>query len=602
MFFQKLLTGSAVIRKSVIDMWFRFPVMTILTIVGAVVSYILAADRTIASEPDYYLKILLLINLGAPYLILATLLSERYALVRFKALLIQIAGVAALVIYHMILPDKLVDISYIHAARIGLFTLIGYVAVFSAPLFLRPSKDLWIYGSSIVRRLVLAALFGITVWVGLALAFTAIHYLFELHFDLGTLLLKIWTIDSWILGVWVVLGGFPKTDELPESRLEMSRAIRWLLQYVLVPLASIFFLILYAYLIKIIVTWNWPMGGVAQWILGFSGFGIALFVATYPLQEKEGFTWLKIFFRWFFILLIPMTVVLFMAVGFRLKNYGITEERYMIVAGGLWLLFMAAYYLLNKKKLLHAIPYSLAVVFVFVSVAPWFNMFSLSVTSQVSRLRVILENNQVLVNGKIEKEAKDIKLPYADGVSASSIISFLSTRDSLNKIQPWFGVKLTTTSYTSARALLGLEESSYSPDSRGDQNLKYFSYFRPEASVTVVTGYDYILNNIYLAGIQDDNQILQYITPAGTVELKLHNGKVSISLGDKAIGTFDISRRLEELLKTYKLTTPPSKDFEMMVEDKAWRAKIFLNTVGGNMVNGKDVIQSLEVTLLLDKK
>lgn len=608
MFIKKLVTGSEAIRKSIIEMWRRFPIPGVLTIVGAIVSYILVVDRDMMDNTDMYAKIILLINLGAPYLISATLLSERYMLDRFKALLIQFAGVIGLVIYYFILPWQLSDISYIHAARIALFTFIGYIVLFSIPLFKRASQELWTYGGAIIKRLVIAALFSITVWAGLALAFTAIHYLFELNFELGLLLMKIWVIDIWILGAWVVLGGFPKTDELTENNLKISRAISWLLQYVLVPLTSIFFLILYAYLLKIIITWNWPLGGVAQWILGFSAFGLALFIATYPLQEKDGFTWLKIFFRWFFILLIPMTVVLFMAVGFRLKNYGITEERYMIVVGGLWLLAAAVYYIFSKKKMLQAIPYSLAVVFIFVSVAPFFNMFSLSAHSQALRLRGILERNQILVNNQIQKEAADIKFSSEDATSIVSILSFLSLLDSLDKIEPWFGDKLIVSGNSDAVRsemikLLGLKSADYTDYTHGGPPYNGFAYFRPSEPVTTVSGYDFVLNDIYLGGSEYNYGYgKQFFLLDDTADMKLLDNKVVVSLNSQVIATFNLEPKLEEFRAKYRDTTPPRKDFEMVVENKAWRAKIFINNLSGSIVDEKAVINSLEVTLLLDKK
>ncbi len=603
--FKRLLESSQAFRKSIWDMWNRFPIISVLTVVGTVCAYMIVANDYSTGNIDVFEKIIMLIALGVPYLVTATLICEQQDLGRVRSLLIQIVGVLLLAIYYLFLPTAFSDIGFIHGARVALSTLIGYILLFSVPLYKRTSNDLWVYGGSIVRRAALAILFTITVWVGLVLAIMATHYLFELSWNLELLFSKIWIIDVGIIGTWIILGGFPKVNQLPENILQLTRALRWLLQFVLVPLVSIFFLILYAYLIMIVATWNWPKGGVAQWILGFSFVGMVLFIVSFTLSQTDEYKWLRTFFKLFFALLIPMTVVLFMAVGIRIQAYGLTEQRYMIVVGGVWLLCTAVYYLFTKTKALHAIPYSVALVFIVATGAPIINMFSLSAHSQATRLKTILESNNMMVRGFVVTSTSTPQtLTFENKNDINSILEYLTNREELSVIAPWFKNIDTSASEWSQQAEMAnqLGVSYYNSNSNVGKNSTYFSYSQPYKDIVEVAGYDSILNNLNI--YPGDLRRAVTMSNGSVITMIFENQKLLITpSNEKETLVFDMNAKAKELFAVYKeqgAVTP--EEMNMVVENPRWRVKFAVRAISGFIQEKDTSISSISGILLFKKK
>ena len=73
-------------------------------------------------------------------------------------------------------------------------------------------------------------------------------------------------------------------------------------QYVLIPLAVIYVVILLSYEAKIIVQWSLPRGLVSSLILGYAVFGILSILLVYPIRNYDDSKWIKIFSRSFYFL------------------------------------------------------------------------------------------------------------------------------------------------------------------------------------------------------------------------------------------------------------------------------------------------------------
>jgi hypothetical protein len=209
-------------------------------------------------------------------------------------------------------------------------------------------------------------------------------------------------------------------------------------QYVLVPLVAVYFLILYAYVAKVLITWDWPKGMLAYMILGFSFLRVLTYISLYPLREKV--EWIKKAGQVFYFMLIPQIVMLFWTLWFRISQYGITEKRYLVFVFGLWLLGIGIYFLLSKKKDIRIIPIAVFILALSCSFGPW-GAFAVSQRNQTGRLKRLLTKSNILINRKIKKSEK--KVPFDDRKEISAVIRYLIEAHGVGSIQPWFGQDLT---------------------------------------------------------------------------------------------------------------------------------------------------------------
>lgn len=85
------------------------------------------------------------------------------------------------------------------------------------------------------------------------------------------------------------------------------------------------------------------------------------------------------------------------------------------------------------------IPVSLCIFAILMSFGPW-SIFSISERSQVGRLKSLLVNNGVLINGKVTREHNVI--PSRAAWQINSIISYLHDMHGYGMIQSWFNEPL----------------------------------------------------------------------------------------------------------------------------------------------------------------
>lgn len=96
--------------------------------------------------------------------------------------------------------------------------------------------------------------------------------------------------------------------------------------------------ILYIYFIQSLVTLEWPKGTVSHLVLWYSAFSAVVLFLLYPLVQENKY--IRLFFTWFPKLALPAILVMFAAIGIRIHAYGVTENRYFVVALGLWVFVM----------------------------------------------------------------------------------------------------------------------------------------------------------------------------------------------------------------------------------------------------------------------
>lgn len=301
--------------------------------------------------------------------------------------------------------------------------LSGVLLVLVAP-FLRPNvkmQDFWNYLVHTLFSFVFAfVLFGI-LFGGIALLFVSIDYLFHTEID-GVYYGDVFFLITGFLASPFFLGNFPKSFKKIAAE---GNFLRILSEYFLVPLVIVYFVMLYIYTGKMVATWQWPAGGVAGWIIGFSMVGIFAYVFSYAVKERS-LRYVEVFKKWFFVALIPLTFVLFLALWFRVNAYGVTVWRYLGYAFGLWLLFNALYFLISKAKDLRAFLVSLVVILMVAVYGGPISAFSVAKEAQLQRLVTYLANEGMIAEDNVTlKKVDSFDYKSKDAAEVYSISQYL---------------------------------------------------------------------------------------------------------------------------------------------------------------------------------
>jgi hypothetical protein len=470
----------------------RFPLVMADAAVGTIAALILA-DHEGPPQASVLFNILLAAILGIPFLSALTLAAEKKGWTRGKTLALGFIGLLLLAAYGTTVPSDLLEAPADTIIRFFLIATGMHCVVAVAPFMTRgEANGFWNYNKALFVRLLTALLFAFILWAGLAIALAALKNLFG--FDIpGKRDFELWILISGIFMTWFFLAGVTRDLARLEFVTEYPRGLKVFAQYILVPLVLVYLVILYAYMGKIIIAWDWPQGWVSKLILGFSGTGILSLLLLQPIKGREDNFWIGTVSKWFYVVLIPLVAMLFLAVWRRVSEYGVTPGRYLAIALGFWLAGLVIYFLASKAKSLKAIPLTLCIVAFAVSVGPW-GMLHVSERSQVNRFRSIAGRSGIVVDGKIR--AAHGKLFSRDVNQLFSIVGYLHEIHGYGGIQELFtgSLRKDTTGAGNAWKDVSAVTEMMGIWGRGDAAGRPIVLNAITAGITEITGYDHMMH------------------------------------------------------------------------------------------------------------
>lgn len=593
----------------------RFPVPLVVTIVGTIAAWSLVQNGSVNSATNS--KLLLVCFLALPWSILGALVAEKYRYNLSIGLLFQLVFGLLALSYYFLLPSDINRFAEVEVARSIILTIIGLILMVVFSFDQKDSNKLWNFCLDIFLSTVTTILFALGLGIGLTLAIAAIWYLLQIKsIPQGEVILRTWCLVWGIFATWFFMANLLSVDNLPD-RQELPKTLRIFLHYICLPVVAVFFIVLYIYFIKIVAIWDWPKGGVSNWIIGFSsvGFLVYLFCHKDAVENKK----LKLYFSTFFALVLPLTVVLFLAVGFRIKQYGFTEQRYLIVAAGIWLLIAALYYLINKNKKIQLIPYLVVLFLLLASVLPYGNMYSVSMNNQVGRLEKILSDNKLLVQGKIQKNSQKQSVSQKDFDSINSILDYVVSHGGLSRIEAWFDQGLGQPSdkdnlYSVTGHifyLLNIYSGQDIYDSIVNNEsvvVKNFSFLSQAGSFTNIGDYDLIFYGLNIIGTQfEGGKNNQFDVPGvGRFNFKINSSsdKLQIIKDSNILGEVELLRLVNKLVDQYGVngySTYPA-DMVLNYEKDGLRIKLLVDGINGKYTKGDLGVDGLRATVLVRLK
>lgn len=377
----------------------RFPLAVLSAVIGTIAAICLIEKGEI--ENDMWLfNVALVSALGLTTFTSVQILSER---THISKLLLIFCGFAFLGLMYWSLPDsEFVFNSSVPYIRYAVFNAIGHLLVATVPYFRRGELNgFWNYNKALFLRIITTLFYSGVIYLGIAMALGALNVLFDADIK-GERFAECFVIIVGVFNTLFFLAGVPENFKNFNDKNEYPKGLKVFTQFILLPLLTLYLVILYAYGTKIIVLADWPQGIVSYMVSVVSVLGILTLLLVYPISLKGENVWIRLVYKYYYIVLIPLVCLLFLAVGMRIQDYGITINRYLIVLLGIWLLSVCVYFIAIGKNI-KFIPISLMIMLFCMSFGPW-GVFSVSERSQINRLGNILSEAEILLDGKIRNE------------------------------------------------------------------------------------------------------------------------------------------------------------------------------------------------------
>ncbi len=404
---------------SFFEVYVRFTAPLIYTLIAATAAFVLSYNTQDFYTASILTKLLYLGNFGLVLSLSLQLYTETHPLTKPRKLIGHSLIVLLLAIIYFALQPE------VYPADIFVLLILGFAfhLLVSFSAFFSPQADIpfWQINKIFFLRFATSALYSMVLFAGLSIALLSISTLFNINWD-GAIYLRLWIIIVGIFNTVFFLAGIPQPLQQLQQDTSYPKGLKIFTQYVLIPLASIYLLILLAYEIKIIFEWSLPNSSVALLILGYAVFGMLSILLVHPIRNQKENKWIKLYSKTFYLLMLPLLLLLAVAILKRISDYGITESRYLLIVLSVWLTFITGYFLIKGRDQIRMIPLSLFVFALLIVVGPW----SIKPVAQRSQAHRLTEFIQQPRSAKRDEEIRNIVRHLSNNYGAKSLQQFVS--------------------------------------------------------------------------------------------------------------------------------------------------------------------------------
>ncbi|NMB08597.1 MAG: DUF4153 domain-containing protein [Tissierellia bacterium] len=564
----------------------RFPITIAISTTLVIMLIILSekgANLSIESRKIFE-RVNMIIALGIPMSLCIKLIYEQKDNLKgiYKAIG-YILGAIVLILYYKFLLKDLNMVSTIRYIGVSIFL---YLA-FSYIPWIKRKEDYEFYIIKVFSSFFLTAIYSFVLLMGVFAIFFTIDQLFNANIS-GKTYYYTFLIVGGIFAPSMFLAKIPETNA-DFSEYNYPKSLKVLLLYIVIPLISIYTTILYIYFGKIIITKNWPQGIVSHLVLWYSTVSVAVVFFISPILKEN--KWANRFKFWFPKLIIPILIMMFISMGIRINEYGITENRYFALVLGLWVLGIMLYFIFSKKQKNIIIPIVLSIIALNSAFGP-LSSFNVSKRSQNNRLKSILTRNNMLVDNKVEAASN---ISIEDKEEISMILNYFNTNHSLENVK-YLPEDFKINNMEEVFGFSYIEKNIY--------NNEYFYYYTQQErnNIIDIKDYDYLLNNYRILdrSVKVDNMEIFY---------NKENFKLTIKELDNLVYEANISDLANEIIEKQKDDFIENRNrlnpenTTIIKENEKVGVKFIVNSISGRIASeGETIIEDVEFTVLIKIK
>ena len=430
-------------------------------------------------------------------------------------------------------------------------------------------KDFVVYVAKILRSFIISNIYSFIVFVGISGIIFALNSLFKFNFG-SSVYLRVAIFSFILFNVVTFFSDFPKVRD-SFTDYKYPKAFRILLVYIITPIVIIYTAILLAYFVKILVLWQIPNNLIVNLVIWFASFSI---VYLFFLSRVDSITFINKFKIVFPFTLFPLLGMMFFAIYLRIKEYGMTENRYIVIAVGLWIFLSLIYYIFYRENSNISIPIFLSVIILITGIGPA-SATSLSIRSQNARFEKLLRDNKMIAGEEIKPNINiesDAKSQIVD------IVSYMVRTDRVDKLSYMpKDFKLSEDSFTKLFGFSNIIESknylgySYTDNLPTDSELGFD---------IDIEGYKHL---IYVYSLDDVVSSGNYKFEKDKKEIKIYKKAKS---DYKTIMTIDLAKLRDNLKLLYK--TKDRIELEDLAIEKDGYKVLFTNIYFGKEDNLDD--------------
>ncbi|MBM7613806.1 DUF4153 domain-containing protein [Alkaliphilus hydrothermalis] len=554
---RKVINLVKIIIQKLLTSFKRFPLPLLMAVATVIhLMWLNHLDYGGRLNRDSITRVAMALALGVPVFLCVKMYLER-SVHRTKKTIGIIYTVASLFLginYFLFLRNEL---DMVNITRYFGLTLAFYIAFTYIP-YLDRKANYDLYVIKLITRFFIVFIYSVVLFFGLIAIIFTVDQLFSVGLS-GEIYFDIWLMVAGIFAPAFFLGEIPAYGENMNTK-DYPKVFKVLVLYIIMPLLSVYTVILYSYFVKILITRQWPQGLITNLVLWYSVISTIIIFLTQPLTEEN--QWAKVFKQALSKAIIPLLAMMFVALFIRINEYGITESRYFVLVVGLWVTGSMLYFAIrkNQRNILLAISISLVAL---LSVVGPVSSYSISKYSQNMRLKSILVDNSMLQQDGIipEKNA-----PQEVISEVSEIVHYFKEYHSLkdlNYVPDDFDLE-------TMEQVFGFQFNRHQD---GRYNYPQYHHYDlgDSSNLYIIKEFDYFIPLEYYS---HRNKGLNFDQDNLSIEYKESKNEISISYKGEVIYTKNIEDLAVNIHQTNSNKKPSTAE-ELSFNDENHKVKVF---------------------------
>ena len=479
--------------------------------------------------------------------------------------------------------------------------LIFYVLFYLIPIVYR-NENREKYLQSVVGNQIITIGFALVLFLGFSAIIGTVDVLLV---NLShTLYIHAFVFSSAVFGVIFFVSRLKEKDESLEN-YALPKIVEILICYILIPLILIYTAILYLYFAKIIFTLKMPKGVVSHLVLWYTAFSLFIIIMVTPITFKNKFA--KFYKKFFPMISVPLILLALFSINERIFQYGITENRYLVVILVIWLLFNMILYIVKNDVKWVLISYIFAIL---IAVFSPFNLVTVSINSQNKRLERLLIKNGIIQNGKITNKNDKVSIKSKNEIM--SVIDYFYNNTSELK---WKKIKILGKTYEKPEdfmKVIGANDFWRSYESIDNQEKGVISEIslkmNDDIKMTEAKGYDYLIYDFSVSYLLDANETKEFDNENYKVVLKNKNLMIKNIQKNIEVLNIDLNKIATEVYLKIKEKAKkqnqsyvelPENDLTYLSETKNSKYKIVFSDIH---FSEEDKIDGLNINIYFSEK
>lgn len=509
----------------------RYPLTMLLFIVLSILNAF-----QIVSEISGYERYVHGLLVGILLTMVASHINERFIEDSKQRWVILTASIILAVLYYLILPKN--NPAYLmYEVRTAVLVFALFIAFIWIPSLKNNITHFYQYFLAAFKYGFTTLLYGLILTLGFQAIISSIDILlFSVDYDYmihASNIIWFIFVPSYFLSLVPPTDSYSQANEASQDittenlvketeAFEVTKFLKILINYIVIPLIGVYTLILLAYILLNIRSEFWTDNLLEPMLISYTIIIILVYLVASNLSDPIANYFRQIFPK----IMIPIVVFQTIASVLKIQEMGITHGRYYVILFGIFALIAGLIFsFLAKEKAGLIVPF--LVVLAAISVVPPVDAFTVAKNSQKNLLTTTLEENEMLQNNQVQKNPMINQKDKEKITISTDYLYYMEYIDEVAFLPEDFEI------YDDFEDVFGFFMTYEESEPQDTLNL-YASLNRSSPDAMVITEEDYFVE-LYLSNYEEEpSEMLIEINENYTLQTKNSLPYFEISVVDEA--------------------------------------------------------------------